>query len=90
MYMHTMQALKMQLKKKGMCDFIVKHNSFGFEKNASPSVSKNPQSRQVLRLASENQGGLLSIAMEPEDGEVCIYNNYHSTHGCHDYDYHLL
>ena len=68
-----MQALKLQLKKKGIRDFILKYNSFGFEKNASPSGSKtDPQSMQALKIkiASENQGGLFAVAMEPKDGKV--------------------
>ena len=73
----------MQLKKKGMCDFIMKHNSFEFEKTASPSRTKNSRAGQVLKiLASENQDGLFTVAMEPENGEVhyiAAWNSYHAT-----------
>ena len=84
-----MQALKMQLEKKGLCDFNTKYTPFAFEEitSESPSETKNVQTGPVLKIYSpKDHDSLFTIAMEPEDGEVHKFGIL--VHACH--YFHLL
>ena len=83
------QALKMQLKKKGLCDFSTKYTPFAFEEIISEPLSeaKNAQAGPVLKICSpKEQDSLFRVAMDPVNGEVhkcCVL-----IHVCH--YFHLL